>query len=79
MLVVFNTVLSMYEINDILYTNCMIAVLWHYEHQISVISQQNQKLLNFSANTIKLHNSTTDNNFEAKNDFRHASSYNVHA
>ena len=57
----------------------MSAVLWHNEYRINVISQQGQKLLNYSANTIILHNSTTNNNFEKKNSVRHVSSYNVHA
>ena len=45
----------------------MSTVLLHYEHRITDISQQSQKFLNFSTNTIKLHNSTTNNNFEKKN------------
>ena len=44
----------------------MSTVPWHYEHRITVISQQSQKLINFSINTIKMHNSTTNNNFEKK-------------
>ena len=39
-------------------------VLWHNEHRITASSQQGQKLLNFSANTFKLHNSTTNNNLK---------------
>ena len=41
----------------------MSAVLWHNEYRINVISKQGQKLLNYSPNTIILHNSTTNNNF----------------
>ena len=55
----------------------MSAVLWHNEHRINVISQQGQKLLNYSANNIILHTSTTNNNFEKKNlsDMHHRTTY----
>ena len=55
----------------------MSTVLWHYEHRITVISQQSQKLLNFSTNTIKLHNSTPNNNFDKKisSDMHHRTTY----
>ena len=55
----------------------MSAVLWYNEHRITVISQQGQKLLNFSANTIKLHNSTTNKKFEKKiiSDMHHRTTY----
>ena len=59
------------------HTNCMQGVLWHNVHRITVSSQQGQKLLNFSENTIKLHNSTTNNNFEKKiiSDMHHRTTY----
>ena len=55
----------------------MSTVPWHYEHRITVISQQSQKLIHFSTNTIKLHNSTTNNNFENKiiSDMHHRTTY----
>ena len=55
----------------------MSTVLWFYKHRITVISQHSQKLLNFSTNTIKLHNSTTNNNFEKKfiSDMHHRTTY----
>ena len=55
----------------------MSTVLQQYEHQITAISQQSQKFLNFSTNTIKLHNSTTTNNFENFfiSDMHHCTTY----
>ena len=50
-----------------------------YKHRITVINQQDQKLQNFSANTIKLHNSITNNNLILKkiyiSDMHHRTTY----
>ena len=55
----------------------MSAVLWLNEYRINDISQEGQKLLNYWANTIILHNSTTNNNFEKKIffDMHHRTTY----